>query len=144
VKFLKIFPVRCSLIAYTKGRFIGQGFGEGPIGCSNIYINYFVMIAVASRSVVQSRSEVSLSMSVCSKGCLLLFKYSFIQLYELDYQKTQDSATGPSCPQRFLSESRLSSLQNMKVLERKVTRRESEGNKYTYKPKQNMYSSETA
>jgi hypothetical protein len=62
--FLKIFPVRCSLIAYTKGRFIGLEFGEGPIGCSNIYINYFVMIAGATRSVVQSLSEVSLYPSV--------------------------------------------------------------------------------
>jgi hypothetical protein len=68
-------------------------------------------------------------MSVCCKGYLLLCKHSFTQLYELDYHITQDSATGQSFPQWFLSEPRVSSLQNIKVLEEKVTRRESEGNK---------------
>jgi hypothetical protein len=59
-EILEDFPALCSLIACTKGSVIWLGFGEGPIGCSNIYNPYFIMIAGTSRSVAQSRSEASL------------------------------------------------------------------------------------
>jgi hypothetical protein len=62
---MKIFFVLCRLIAYTRGKLIELGSGEGPVGCSNIYIPYFAMIASTCRSVVESLSEVSLSIHEC-------------------------------------------------------------------------------